>query len=701
MAEMTPEQQKAMAIAAARLRLSRTQQTQQPAAVDPVAEPPPQTGEELRARVYADLAAKREAAPRPPAVDRYGLPADDALSVARTGVGGFIEGIPIIGPPIRYGTERAAAATVAAFSDETYDQVMDRMNEATRAEKAANPIVDKGAQITGAVAGTIPAVVAAPEMFGAGGGSMLMRSLASGLTGTGIGAADAYVRSGGDPEKTREGAIEGGLLGLGGPLAGEIIGAGVKATAQGARALTRALLGEELASKPPRDILADLTRDSRNWLAKKVSDSEMLAAAREQFDKLGSEAMPADVLPEWRGVAKAGAAREPTRSKVVGPLNERGSMAGSRLKSDFETNLGPDPVPPTIDSELQASQAQVKSQYRPMVMGQAPYDFRPVAERLDKLIPYRRGGEQSDLLNIRNMLNDFGKDTVSSDPAIAYETRRAIDRLLNTAEDPEVIETLGGIRRMIDARTASGVKELDAQIAELGRQRAGLAQGQSALADGPRAMHPVELQEKLVAGAEPQGMLIGPSAESARVRQGALGEIYRAVGTEASDMNALRKIIRGNGDWNREKLGIMFGPENADASLNAIDREALFANTKNGVASAADMAREAGFEKYLGEVSKPPEVPSDKSWTDLGLTMARRLARSLFEENAGAHAARVADDVGPLSVLRGEQRDALMEALMRLGRENAIDQQRMTLINALVQGGGKAGYPLLPDEKHK
>ncbi|WP_245317638.1 hypothetical protein [Rhizobium sp. N122] len=616
-----------------------------------------------------------------------------------TVLSGIVDGIPIAGPYLLGGAKKAAAGLRSLLYGGSYDDQLRIVNAIDQEAKIAHPNVNTTGQVVGAVGGTVPAVAAAPEMFGAGGGSMLLRSLLSGFTGSGIGAADAAVRSDGDPEKTRWGALEGGLFGLGGPLAGEVIGAGVKVTAQGAKALTRALLGEELASKPPRDMLADLARDSRNWLAK-VSDSDKLAAARNQFDKLGSEAMPADVLPEWLGAAKAGVARESTRSKVVGPLNERGSTAGSRLKSDLETNLGPDPVPSTIDRELEASQARVESQYRPMVMGQPPHDFKPVAERLDRLIPYRRGGEQSDLLDIRSMLNDFGKDTVSSDPAIAYETRRAIDRLLDDAKDSEVIETLEGIRGMIDARFSSGVKGLDAQSAELGRQREGLLQGQSVLADGPRAMHPVELQEKLVAGAEPQGTLIGPSAESARMRQGTLGDIYRAVGTDANDMNTLRKVIRGNGDWNREKLGIMFGPENADASLNAIDREALFAKTKNGVTSAADMAREAGFEKYLGEVSKPPEVPTDKSWTDLGLTTARRLVRSLFEQNAGAHAARVADEVAPLSVLRGEQRDALMEALMRLGRENIIDQQRSLLINALFQGGGKA-YPLPPSEKRK
>ncbi|UIJ87605.1 hypothetical protein LZK77_06640 [Rhizobium leguminosarum] len=457
------------------------------------------------------------------------------------------------------------------------------MNALDQEAEIAHPKVNTAGEIVGAVGGTIPAVVAAPEMFGAGGGSMLARSLVSGLTGSGIGAADAHVRSGGDPEKTRWGAIEGGLLGLGGPLAGEVIGAGVKASALGAKALTRALLGEKVASKPVRDILAGLTRDSRNWLAKNVSDPDKLAAARDRFDEFGSDTMFADILPEWRGVAKSGAARESTRSKVVGPLNERGSMASNRLKSDFETNLGPDPVPSTIDSELKASQAQVKSQYRPAVEELRPSDFTPIAESLDKLIPYRRGGEQSDLLNVRNMLNDFGKDTVSSDPAIAYETRRAIDRIMKTADDPEVLETLRGVRGMLDeklARSAAGVKELDAQFSELGRQREGLLQGQSVLADGPRAIRPVELQEKLVTGAEPQGTLIGPSAESARMRQGTLGDIYRAVGTEGSDMNVLGKIIRGKGDWNREKLGMMFGPEKADASLNAIDREAFLPTRK-------------------------------------------------------------------------------------------------------------------------
>lgn len=678
MTELTPEQMQAIARARARVQHREPQ------------DQPPQLPSGRHLTYEEGLAA----------LETGGL-----YGQALTGLAGVVDGIPIAGPYLLGGVKKAAAHLRPLLHGGSYEDQLRVVNARDQEAKIAHPNVNTAGEIVGAVGGTIPAVVAAPEAFGAAGGSMLARSLVSGLTGSGIGAADAHVRSGGDPEKTRRGAIEGGLLGLAGPLAGEVIGAGVKASAQGVKALTRALLGDEVASKPARDMLADLTTDARNWLAKNVSDADKLAASRDRFDKLGSEAMPADVSPEWRGAAKSGAAREPTRSKVVDPLNERGSMAGARLRSDFETNLGPDPVPSAIDSELDAAREQVENLRPAAVRGQPPYDFTSIANDLDNSIPYLRDDAQGKLVRVRNMLNDFGKDTVASDPAIAFATRDAIDGILASEKNSKVISVLKNARGMIDdalARAVPEVKAIDAQVDELGRQRAGLAQGQSVLADGPRAMHPTELQEKLVAGAEPQGTLIGPSAESARMRQGTLGDIYRAVGTEASDMNALRKIVRGKGDWNREKLGMMFGPEKADASLNTIDREALFADTANGVTSAADTARQAGFEKYLGEVSKAPEIPTDKSWTDLGLTTARRLARSLLEGNAGAHAARVADEVAPLSVLRGDQRDALMEALSRLGPENIIDQQRMALINALVQGGGgRAAYPLLPGEEHK
>ena len=62
----------------------------------------------------------------------------DALSKIRTGSGGILEGIPIVGPLIRGGTDRAAAATISAWNDEPYDDVMRRIQAGTEAENRAD-----------------------------------------------------------------------------------------------------------------------------------------------------------------------------------------------------------------------------------------------------------------------------------------------------------------------------------------------------------------------------------------------------------------------------------------------------------------------------------------------------------------------------------------------------------------------------------
>ncbi len=62
--------------------------------------------------------------PSPLSSNNYGaLQHDDALSQIRTASGGFLEGSPVVGPLIRGGVDRAAAGTLALFSDQSYDDI--------------------------------------------------------------------------------------------------------------------------------------------------------------------------------------------------------------------------------------------------------------------------------------------------------------------------------------------------------------------------------------------------------------------------------------------------------------------------------------------------------------------------------------------------------------------------------------------------
>ncbi|MBY5442111.1 hypothetical protein HFO93_01140 [Rhizobium leguminosarum] len=684
MAEMTPEQQQAMAIAAARLRLSRTQRTQQPSAVDPVAAPPPQTGEELRARVYSDLAAKREAArPQGPAVDRYGLPADDALSVARTGLGGFLEGIPIIGPPIRYGTEKAAAATIAAFTDETYDQVMDRMNEATRAEKEANPILDKAAQTTGAVAGTIPAIMAAPAAFGAGGGSFL-RSGISGMTGATIGGADAGVRSGGDPEAIRNGALWNGLFGLGGPVAGKVIGAVGRSLVDTVR--TRAAAG-----------LAGMDPQAFGYFRRAVADDGLDAVTLPQrLQEMGPKAIPADLGPNLQKQAGALAATPgPAQTTIRTTLADRAAGANARIGQTIDETTGRNIVPSEIQADIAANQNAHSPLYREAFREATPYNTEPIASAIETDVSRLRGPAQARLRQVRDMLNIADSNVLSNDPNVMFQTRQAIDGLLKTEVDPKVISALVEARQMLDdglTRAVPRIKEIDAGYSELARQDEAVTRGQQVLDSGRTAPRPSELAGELERGAQPQGMQIGPSAVPLRLSQGARAEIDRIVGTNSNDIVAMNRLIKGEGDWNRARLATLFGPEKAERLFQVLDNESIYADTAKTVTRNSETAARLAAQNELGGGGGNFGVKEAfKAGGFLGAARSAAIdkvddiVKALMSSNTGN-----ATRESLARALIGEQREKLVEGLMRAKGMGTTPALVDPVVKALLLNAGTA-----------
>ncbi|PDV89942.1 hypothetical protein CO652_00530 [Rhizobium sp. H4] len=614
MAEMTPEQQQALAIASARLRLQNQQQ---------------------------------------------GQPADDALSVARTGVGGLIEGIPIVGPIIRGGTERAAAATLAAFSDETYDQVMDRIHEANRAEKEANPIVDKGAQITGAVAGTIPAIMAAPAAFGAGGGSLALRSGISGLTGATIGGADAAVRSEGNPDEIWRGAKLGGLFGLGGPLAGKVIGAGARSLVDALRTRTAA----KVAGMDPQAF---------GYFRRAVTDDGLEAATLpRRLMEMGPEAIPADLGPNLQKQAGALAATPgEAQATIRTALTDRQAGANARIGQTIDETTGRNVIPSQIQADIAANQNAHSPLYREAFREATPYNTEPIASALEADISRLRGPAQARLRQVRGMLNIADSNVLSTDPAVMFQTRQAIDGLLKTEVDPKVISALTEARQMLDdglTRAVPRIKEVDAGYAELARQDEALTRGQQVLDSGRTAPRPSELAAEVEQGVQPQGMQIGPSAVPLRLSQGARAEIDRIVGTNSNDIVAMNRLIKGEGDWNRARLATLFGPEKAERLFKVLENERIYADTANTVTRNSETAARIAAQNELGGGAGSFGVKEAfKAGGFLGA--ARSAAIDKVDDIVKALMSSNTGNVTRESLARaliGEQREKLVEGLMR------------------------------------
>lgn len=540
---------------------------------------------------------------------------DDALSKVRTASGGVLEGIPVVGPLIRGGVDRAAAASLAPFSDKDYGEILQTIQAGTEAEKSMNPKLDTAAQVTGAVAGTLPMMAAAPSAFGIGQATRLGQLGGAVRGGTVLGGGDSFVRSGGDLSETTSGALWGaGTAGVGTYVA-PWVGKGVKKVAD-------ALLTGRLAKTTGVD------KQAFNLLAQGIErDGLDAASANARLTELGPDAMVLDLGPNLKHQAAALAAMPGEGQKVVrGAIEARDAAANRRIIDEVNSQLGPAPVPRRVTAEIETNQSRLSPAYQEAFRDALPVDTVGIARYLDREISTLRGEAQRGVQRVRQMLDyvptpeetarartQAAADGIPAPVAqrldtnavTLLETRKAIDGMLETVQETNARNALTTARQAVDDQLRSsvpGIKEVDAKYAELARQNTALQRGQTVLANGREAPRPVELADEFRQGALPQGEQIGPSAVPVRLREGARAEIERIIGTNANDRVALQRLIKGEGDWNRDRLATLFGQDRADRIIRLLDNERAFADTSQIVTrNSESLARREAINDLTGQ----------------------------------------------------------------------------------------------------
>lgn len=226
------------------------------------------------------------------------------------------------------------------------------------------------------------------------------------------------------------------------------------------------------------------------------------------------------------------------------------------------------------------------------------------------------------------MLNVNNGNTLDTNPYTLLQTRNAIDGLQKNGSNPQVSRILTETRQMIDdslAQHVPGIKMADAQFRELARQNEGLRIGVKALDSGREALRPEELQQEVLDGVNPEGLMVGPSAKTFRMQQAARADIGRQIGTKANDLVALKNIIKGEGDWNCDRMGMLFGQDRTKDALDLLDREALFATTKNDVLGNSYTAARQAAQRDLAPPA-PPAFGVKEAYSAQGALGALRAA---------------------------------------------------------------------------
>lgn len=524
-----------------------------------------------------------------------------AMGTTGTFLSSIGEGVPIVGPYVDKGLTATAAGIGSALTGEPFSKVNDEMSVINDESRAASPVANKLGNVTGAVAGTLPAMAAAPEVFGIGVASAPLRYGASVLSGAAISGGDAAVRSGGDPSAIAWGTGLGLGLGAAAPAIGPLAGRGVKWLADGWN------LGGAAKDLGVDKVAAAL-------LSKAVSRDALDEGARDQLAQLGPSGMVMDLGENLRSQA-AGLAALPGQGKatVRNAITARDADANWRIRSGLDETLGPAPTPSAIIDRIERSQQAVQPQYRDAFRASVPADTSMVANYLDREAAGLRGEAQRSLVRVRQMLNRTGTDQLETNPAVLLETRKAVDGMLDTVSDTNARNALQTARQAIDDTlrdAAPLVKEADANFAELARQKTALQRGQTVLSSGRESPRPIELAEEVRTGALPQGLQVGPSAVPVRLREGARAEIERIVGTNANDRVALLRLIKGEGDWNRARLSTLFGQDKARAIIDLLDREKLFTDTADQVIrNSHTAARQAAQQELTGSGAEAFGVP--------------------------------------------------------------------------------------------
>lgn len=596
----------------------------------------------------------------PPGVEGYdpetGLverqPARSSAPALQSALSGFVEGIPVAGPYLQSGVENAAAFAGSALTGRPHEEVRAEMGQMVDEAAAQHPRINAMSSLVGGVASTLPAVAAAPGLFGANAGPLAMRALAGGASGAAIGGADAGVRHGADA--IIPGAVTGGAIGALAPALSDAVGG-----------LGRWAYRKAAGVTPAQGHLA------------RAAGADAVDDMGARLSAIGPDAMPMDLGPNLRGQAGAiattpGRGQEVVRSAVTG----RQARAGKRIGVTLDDALGaPVDTVALADDIIAQRSAAAKPLYnaaysKPVPFTQELEDLlkRPSVGKAMQSARRLAADDETFSAATRGWfanIADDGAVKISRTPSV-YEldmTKRALDDMYSTAQRAGN----NNEARIFDQLRKKLIGFVDDAVPEYKQARAAFS-GPASVLDSLEEGQKVFSRNLTPSQLRTQMMKMGDAEKDAFV-QGARAEIAKTMGTARNDALAARSLF--DKGWNKEKLGIILGDDQASRLLNSLDAETTFAATNQEITGQSVTAGRQMAQKDLGIRG------SDE----------RGMLRSALNLNVGDSLARLGDR------LTGGVRTAWNEKnLSELGELlTSRDPKAMTRVIKTVQAAQRRG----------
>lgn len=459
-------------------------------------------------------------------------------------------------------------------SEVTYDEALREVKGQDAALAAEYPIADMAGNITGAVGTGLGLQNAGATLIGRGapaamsgfGGVAARTGVAAG-EGAGYGALTAL----GNDQDVGTGTVVGALLGAGGNVAGEL--------AQGAANLFRG----------PQDRAATYLSQA----AQMDGITPQSGAAR--LSELGPEGVLADLGPNMSMQAR-GAYTRPGEAQTIirDSLVTRGNNAGQRIEGAVNQSLGNQTnVLQTADDIIAARRAVAKPLYDVALPTPVPQ-----SDELTALL--QRPSAQSALKQAQNNILDRGGVFDLKNPTVELldEVKKALDDVIEPARragEGAKVSTLTTLKNDI-VKFADNVSPEYAQARQAFQ---GPTQVINALEDGQKvfsnSLTPQQLSRDLAA--------LDDASREAYI-QGARQQVQNVMGTARNDANAARALF--DKGYNREKLTLLLGAEEANNLIRSIDAENAFVGTRGAVLGGSNTVPSANASELVAGGQSSP-----------------------------------------------------------------------------------------------
>jgi hypothetical protein len=376
---------------------------------------------------------------------------------------------------------------------------------------------------------------------------------------------------------------------------------------------------------------------------------------------------------------------------------------------DVNRALGPAEDPQTVTNAIRAHRAEVDALHYPAALDKAPpVETAPILQQLDGMIAGSPVGsmENKALSNLKEMMlrkekqplldaegypqydklgnERFREVPVSeNDASILHKVKGELDNVIEY-DAPGLGVPAGALQRQQGAlkhlrgelndaleTQVPGYLLANRQSAALARRGQAVELGTQYLGTGKTTASPGRFADEF--------QRLEPGEQIAFAK-GSRGNIERALGTKANDLQALRTELQGEGGWNTAKIAAVHGQDAANDLVGTVDRNLKFRDTHNKVVenSQTEMRRSARESMKPTPASETPMFNPNSTLVGIGTTALKKGAMTVANALTRSDPTRSYGEVANILAAQGPQRDkyfqAIVDAMNRRTQNSAVSQ---------------------------